>query len=134
MSPGLAWHPRHPDRQRPSRRENVVVYADPEEPVFLNEYVDSSPTVYRDEAEVTREEAEREFAAAAVRAANAEVDLDEAVDDVFQIPAAERLPLPPRSGPRLDSAATARVGRRLQAEREELLALERAGLIDKETR
>ena len=94
MKSGLPWHPRHPDRQRPSRPENVVVqYGDPSEPVFL------------DEAEVLP-------------------------DETFDVAPAHRLPLPARSGPRLDPEATARVGRRLQQEREELLALERAGLID----
>jgi len=124
MRSGLGWHPRH--RQPSPQREEV----------FVIEYIDpASTTHYTDEAAITREEAERQFAAAAVRAADAEVDLDEAVDDTFGIPRAARLPLPARSGPRLDPEATARVGRRLQAEREELLALERAGLIDRrETR
>ncbi len=95
MSSGLAWHPRHPDLQRPSRREDVVQYGDPSEPVFL------------DEAEVLP-------------------------DETFDVAPAHRLPLPARSGPRLDPEATARVGRRLQQEREELVALRRAGLIDNE--
>ncbi|MEJ7790779.1 MAG: hypothetical protein WKF65_02265 [Gaiellaceae bacterium] len=50
MSSGPAWHPRHPDLQRPSRREDVVQYVDPSEPVFL------------DEAEVLPEEVECHFA------------------------------------------------------------------------
>jgi len=83
-----------------------------------------------DEAEVTREQVVREFSDAAARAVEAEAALDEFVDETFEIPRAARLPLPARSGPRLDPEATARVGRRLQQEREELVALRRAGLID----
>ncbi len=110
-----------------------MVYGDPSEPVSLVQYVDPSEPVFLDEAEVLPEEVEAHFADA-VGAAEAEGELDELVDETFGIPRAARLPLPARSGPRLDREATARIGRRLQAEREELLALERAGLIDKETR
>jgi len=89
VTAALWWHPRHPDRQRPARQDDVFVqYVDPSEP--------------------------------------------ELVDKTFGIPRAARLPLPARSGPRLDPEATARVGRRLQQEREELVALRRAGLIDEE--
>ncbi len=80
MKSGLRWHPRHPDRQRPSRREDVVVqYGDLSEPVFL------------DEAEVLPEEVECHFADA-VGAAEAEGELDELVDETFGIPRAARLP------------------------------------------
>ena len=131
MTAALWWHPR---AQRPPRpKERAVDYGDPSEPVSLVQYVDPSEPIYVDEAQVTREEVavEREFADA-VGAAEAEGELDEAVDDAFGIPRAARLPLPARSGPRLDREATARVGRRLQEEREELVALRRAGLIDNE--
>ena len=129
MTAALWWHPR---AQRPPRpKERAVDYGDPSERVSLVQYVDPSEPVFLDEAEVLPEEVERELADA-VGAAEAEGELDEAVDDAFEIPRGARLPLPPRSGPRLDPEATARVGRRLQEEREELVALRRAGLIDNE--
>ena len=61
MSSGLAWHPRHPDRQRPLRREDAVV-----------QYSEPSPSTYVDEAEVLPGEVaavEREFADAPTRRA-----------------------------------------------------------------
>ena len=65
------------------------------------QYTDPSEPTYIDEAAVWPEEVEREFADAAVRAAEAEA-LEEAVDETFEIPRAARLPLPARSGPRCD--------------------------------
>ncbi len=64
MSSGLAWHPRHPDRQRPLRREDAVV-----------QYSEPSPPTYVDEAEVLPGEVaavEREFADAPTRRADAD--------------------------------------------------------------
>jgi len=69
----LRWHPRHPNLQRPSRRENIVVYADPEEPVFVDE-AQVLP------AEVAAEK--REFADASTRRADAEAALVEELWDL----------------------------------------------------
>ena len=110
----LWWHPR---ATHAPQQGTAVDFSEPSEPVFL------------DEAEVLPEEVERHFAETV---GAAEGELDELVDETFGIPRAARLPLPARSGPRLDREATARVGRRLQEEREELDALRRAGLIDEE--
>ena len=125
MTAALWWHPRALRPPRP--KERAVDYGDPAEPVFLVQYVDPSEPIYVDEAEVLPEEVEGHFADTV---GAAEGELDELADETFGIPRAARLPLPARSGPRLDPGATARVSRRLQQEREELLALERAGLID----
>ncbi len=126
----LRWHPRHPDRQRPSRREDAVVYADPAEPVYV------------DEALISREEAaefaerfkvepcdlervERQFA-------DSEELLSEAADEALGIEPTDRLPFSPRSGPRLSAEASRRVGARLAQERAEGEALRRAGLLPEE--
>ena len=93
MSSGLAWHPRHPDRQRPLRREDAVV-----------QYSEPSPPTYVDEAEV------------------------------LQVPQKDRLRVAWPRRVLLNAAAKKRVGAQLAREREELLALQRAGLIDKEER
>jgi len=112
----LCWHPR---AAHAPQRGTAVDFGEPSPPIFV------------DEAEVLLEEVEGHFADSVV-AAETEGELDELVDETFGIPRAARLPLPARSGPRLDPEATARVSRRLQAEREELVALRRAGLIDNE--
>ena len=123
MSSGLAWHPRHPDRQRPLRREDAVV-----------QYSEPSPPTYVDEAEVLPGEVaavEREFADAPTRRADAEAAL---VDEVLQVPQKDRLRVAWPRRVLLNAAAKKRVGAQLAREREELLALQRAGLIDKEER
>jgi len=123
MSSGLAWHPRHPDRQRPLRREDAVV-----------QYSEPSPPTYVDEAEVLPGEVaavEREFADAPTRRADAEAPL---VDEVLQVPQKDQLRVAWPRTVLLNAAAKKRVGAQLAREREELLALQRAGLIDKEER
>ncbi len=55
--------------------------------------------------------------------------LSEAVDEALGIERTDRLPLSPRSGPRLSAEATKRVGARLAQERREDEALRAAGLL-----
>jgi len=95
-----------------------VQYADPTEPVFV------------DEAEVWPEqvaEVVRQFADSPE-----EELLSEAVDEALGLERTDRLPFSPRSGPRLSAEATKRVGAQLARERVEGDLLRRAGLLEEE--
>ncbi len=97
-------------------------YADPAEPV-----------IYYDEAEIEREEVEREFADASTRRAEAEAALlEELVDEALQVPQKDRLSVAWPTGRLLDAEASKCVGAQLAQERAEGEALRRAGLLPTE--
>jgi len=137
---------RHPRATHAPQRGTTVDYGEPGPPTYIDAPQRGAAVYFADEAEVTREQVaqvERQFAEQPALvapacdprdAADSPEDelLSEAVDEALGIERTDRLPLSPRSGPRLSAEATKRVGARLAQERVEGDLLRRAGLLEGE--